>query len=362
MDLQTFKSNISLKYIMSYNKIPFIEVSGDNYEVGYQIGKKFKKQIAKTVKIPEIVATEHKLFKIGYFEKLSSKYFPYANKYFPDIINEIKGIADGANQDFEKIWLLNVEEVIFDRYFDKCTTIVARTTNNRIIVGHNEDFHKDFLDNMAMIKVSLNNGVDFLSLIFTGMLAGSSISINSSGITQIINSVSHNDTRIGIPKNFIARKALEAKGINEILSYLKIKERASGYSYNLIKDNEVYCIETSAVQNKVMKIKTPNFVHTNCYVSDLSKDLEKAIYSIRRKELIENLFKKYKNVDEKVIKNILNIKSKIYNGKEVVICHNNIKNEEDMTLATAFTEIGSNIISVIKDPSRNNKCDEYSLD
>jgi isopenicillin-N N-acyltransferase-like protein len=341
---------------MSGDKIPLIEVSGDNYEIGYQIGKKLKKQIAKTIKFPEEVAEAHNLYKIGYFEKLAEKYFPYANKVFPELISELKGMADGSEQEFNKLWLLNVEEVLFDRYFDKCTTIITRNKEN-ILLGHNEDFYKGFKDNLAFVRGNLDNGTSFLGLTFAGMICGSSVSINSNGITQAINSLTPLDTQVGVPKNFIARKSLEIKNVNELLNLLKIQNRSSGYCHNIIKNNKIYCIESTAKNYFVAEVKKNYFVHANDYLSKIGRGSESKPLSFSRRVLLNDYLSRIKNIDESGVKSLLS-----FRNKKIEVCRHEDKNEEDMTLASAYIDVGTNTINLIKGQPCKGKYYSYSLD
>ena len=342
-----------LKIFMS-NKFPLIEVSGDNYEIGYQMGKKLKKQISQTIKIPNNIAKAHEHFNINHFHNAAKRYLPYANKYFPEYIKELQGIADGSKQSFDDIWMLNTEEVLFDKYFDKCTTLIARNKKN-ILIAHNEGFDKKFLDNMIVVKTHIENGSSFLALTFAGMICGYSISINSHGITQLINSLDPKDVCVGIPKNFIARKALEMSSLKDIVNLQKIKERSSGYAYVFVKDNKVFSLETTAKKYDLFEVKDNYFVHANSYLSKLVKFSKPSPYSTKRVNHALGVFKKSPLIDESVLKNILS-----YRSKDVDICFHKSKHD-DMTLASVLTVSGSNVLRISKGPACNNKYFEYSL-
>ena len=64
---------------------------------------------------------------------------------------------------------------------------------------------------------------------------------------------------------------------------------------------------------------------------------------------------KYSAVDESIIKRILSCKT-----KNAEICYHKSK-YEDMTLASALTVSGSNVLMISKNPARSNKYYEYSL-
>lgn len=336
--------------------IPLIEVTGDYYDIGCQIGSSLKKQIKKTVKFPAKVAKEHQFFKIDYFVEAAQKYFSYANKYFPNLISEVKGIADGSGQDFDMIWLLNVEEILIDDYFDKCTSIVLREENDKIYLYHNEDFEDYYANNLAIIKANINNKVKFLSLTFAGMLCGSSISVNSFGLVQGINSLHPRDYRVGVPKNFISRAILECKNIKEALDVIKIKERASGYNHILVQGNNIIDVETTATKFKVFNVKDNIFVHTNNYLYNKFLDSEELESSKARLSVAKEIINKNKLVDKNVIMRLLS-----YHDKKSAICKHKNKGFGESTLSSLIADSTDLKIYATKGNPCKNRHEVYSL-
>ena len=338
-------------------KIPLVEVSGDYYDIGYQIGEALKSNIKKTIKFPIKIAKEHQYFKIDYFVEVARKYFPYANKYFPNLVTELKGISDGSDQDFDMIWLLNIEEVLIDNYFDKCTSIVFREVDDKIYLYHNEDFEKYYSNNMAVVKANVNNKVKFLSLTFAGMLPGSSVSLNSFGLIQCINSLHTKDYRLGIPKNFISRAVLEVKNINEALKIIKLKYRASAYNHILIHKNDVVDVETTAVKYKLFSVKDKVFVHTNHYLHKKFFDNEDLLGSKWRYNSIFDIIKNSKVIDKNTFVNILS-----YHGKDFSVCKHVSKSISDVTLASVIVDSSDLKMCIAKGGPCKNKHEVYSLE
>ncbi len=335
------------------SKIQLIEVEGSYYDVGFQMGSALKNKIKKTIKIPEKVAREHKFFKIDYFIKISQKYFPYANKYFPQYVTELKGIADGADQDFNLVWLLNTEEVLIDMYFDKCTSIILKENGNMHLY-HNEDFEQTYANNLAIVKAKINNSAKFLSLTFAGMLPGSSVSVNSSGMVHGVNSLHPKDTKIGLPKNFIARALTEAKSVNDALKILKNKDRASAYNHILIQNGRAFSIETTADKYKILKVKEDCFAHTNNYLTKLRKFSNITEESTARYNKILYMLKNYKNPDHNFILRIL--KS---HDKKAPICRH--KNDSDITLASVIVDCNNLTMKVNNGSACRGEYEEFFL-
>jgi len=87
-----------------------LEVNGSYRDIGYQIGQVFKKNINEVInrrskwhsKLINIIKSEDG-------QKLSAKLLELSQKHFPDVIEEIKGMADGAGIQFDHIWAINIK-------------------------------------------------------------------------------------------------------------------------------------------------------------------------------------------------------------------------------------------------------------
>lgn len=203
----------------------------------------------------------------------SLPYFEVTQKYFPHLIEEMKGLANGIEMPLERVWAFNCRDEVVDSYKEKCSSVFIKTSSGWI-VGHNEDdYWKDFRSEEMrnyyfMISKSISgNNMTYLACPF--MLGGETISINSSGIIQTINTLHHSDIQIGVPKNIIARAIAEVDSLDAVKNILSNTKRASGYCHNLLIKNSLHCIESNAMEFECIKI-SDRFVHTNHYLGTLS--------------------------------------------------------------------------------------------
>lgn len=105
--------------------------TGSHYEAGFKWGKKLNSFGIKLDFCPTFELTEDKYI---FSEQCSEVY----NKYFPEILEEIKGIADG-NGICEK----TLRTILFSMYcfeLNNHCTCFAISTDNEIIFGRNSDF------------------------------------------------------------------------------------------------------------------------------------------------------------------------------------------------------------------------------
>jgi len=256
--------------------LPLIEASGRPFEMGKAVGRKcsklasnYKKGIADSIAHgtgqpwPLAVAR-------------AQHYLPHAEEFYPDFIEEIRGYAEGARQSFEEMFALCCHELLFPAAFRGCTDIVVNgdvTSDGRVLAGHNEDWSDDQLNTVVLLHAKPKGKPEFFCTAYAGLLP--SCGMNSAGVSLTGNALSQNDMRIGIPKSFPVRKALEARRIGEALAYAMPPNRASSYN-NIVtdKNGEIYDLEGSATDCAWIYGHGGYLVHTNHYTAEKMQKFE----------------------------------------------------------------------------------------
>jgi isopenicillin-N N-acyltransferase-like protein len=203
-----------------------------------------------------------------------------AARAFPQLIDELKGYAEGADVSFGDLWALCIEDEVSESPAEKCTTIV---TNGGSLVAHNEDWEGDAANSICVLRKSVGN-TSIFELAYLNGLGGNSMSINSHGFVHAVNSVTHTDRQIGVPKNLVARWLSETYSPSDDLAALARLRRASGYHHCLVGlDGQLWSMECSATQ-QVLKRPAAPFVHTNHYLTRLSAlERERDVWGTRRR-------------------------------------------------------------------------------
>ncbi len=196
-----------------------------------------------------------------------------AREHFPGYIDELQAYAEAARIPLPELWALSIEGDLDDLSPEKCTTVV---TNGGRLVIHNEDWDEDAAEAICVLRKTLA-GVTTLEIYYYAVpLGGSAISIGSNGYVHAVNSLSHEDGRVGVPKNVIARWLSDTRDPSADFERLKALPRASGYNHVLVSRNgEVLDIESSAERQVLLRPKLPH-VHTNHYLSGDLEDCEAA--------------------------------------------------------------------------------------
>lgn len=321
---------------MNTNKLPVVEAKGTNYQIGMAIGTVCRKQIRKRVSVNK------KFYKLrtdipyqSYVEK-GMAFLEPCLKYFPQYVEELKGIANGAKLPFEDIFMCVVEEelvhVANDIPLMKCTTVATKTKEDKYILGHNEDYGAEYRDGLYVIKAKQKgNKPDFIGVGYLGTLPGSSIAINSKGIAFSNNSANSTGISLGVPKDFLLRAAIDAHTQKSAIKKLSFKSRSMGNNSIFVSKDGITCVETSRNKQAILSSKR-HMAHTNHYLHHKFYDDKKRRTS---KESVKRLYyadKKLENIklkDEQTLKKILS------NHKSGICSHPN-KKISYMTIASSI--------------------------
>ncbi|OGK62653.1 hypothetical protein A2334_03225 [Candidatus Roizmanbacteria bacterium RIFOXYB2_FULL_38_10] len=287
----------------------------DHYEAGYLLGQLTAKMQTAYIKAFHLPAPWDILI------KKSLPFLDVTKKVFPQYIDEINGLANGAKIPFEKLWVFHcIDEVMEKQHIERCTSIFLKQENGSgYIVGHNEDWDVWTGEYFFILKRTLDNKT-VVELGLAGLISGGTICINSSGMIQAINSLYHTDYQIGIPKQIVARWLSSRESLEEVKEEFPKLRRAAGYCYNMSKKTKVLSIESSARRYEFFETNK-NYVHTNHYIGTLKeveKQYKEEMQSLGRYQHIRSVLSQVHTVN--VLKDLLlyttNDDSSVYRTKE----------------------------------------------
>ncbi|MFW9991664.1 MAG: C45 family autoproteolytic acyltransferase/hydrolase [Candidatus Odinarchaeota archaeon] len=260
---------------------PLLEVSGTHYEIGTQIGRKFKEKIHKGFTESRGVKQllEWDRLKPERLDKVEQ----LGKKYFPRYMDEITGIADGSGMDYRKVLAVNFMHVPFVERKDKvstldemaeenCSTAIFRFPDHKMVC-HNEDLDPVLGKYSYFLHYKLADGSSFLAFAYCGCIPGLSFGFNSYGIVKTCNSLSDPYKKMGIPRILFGRSILEAKSLSEAVTRTQQHSpRSGGASYNLVSlhDDQAVNVETTSISAAITPI-TGRYFRTNHYISDRLK-------------------------------------------------------------------------------------------
>ena len=252
---------------------PLIRVKGTHREIGRQIGEVCQNQVLHSLENARaMIDSAYSVLELTLegAQIQARKYIPFAQERYPQYVEEMIGIAEWAEVDFDDIAVLNaMEAVTMDAlHLTKCTTMAVngdRTADGHVLVAHNEDWLPEDEEDVYLIHASPEDEAPFLAMTYGGLLPN--IGFNAFGIAQCCDSVYPSDSRIGIPRLVVSRAVLAARTPSEAIRNTLIERRAAGYNHLLAHESgEMYNVEVSARRFAIQYAEEDFVVHTNHYL------------------------------------------------------------------------------------------------
>jgi isopenicillin-N N-acyltransferase-like protein len=184
----------------------------------------------------------------------------------PHLVEQIRGMADGAEQPFAMLMAANAFEEIYGQVelgvgsmtpLERCTDVVIRGAEGPML-GHTEQWYAGDEGAVGIVIDIPDDGPALLAPVVAGTLP--LVGINEHGVAVGAMSLSARDERMGIPRALIARDVLDAHDAADATARATRPGRAGGYSYQLAFPEETaIVVETTGSREAV----TAANVHTN---------------------------------------------------------------------------------------------------
>ena len=269
---------------MKTTEMTIIELSGSPRERGRIHGETAKPLIAAVVEswradlgnFGKKSAGNHSVYLDSYLDQFHSQtgYLAAIKKWTPDLFEEVKGIAEGAEQDFERILGLQLmdEEWVFGlrknltKPTNKCTAFALKNQENGIsFAGQNMDTPSWVEGNQVLLRV-MPTETSPEALIFSMADNVGLSGLNANGLGVTCNTLSQLNYAIdGLPVAFIVRSILEKKSIEQAEEFLRNIPHASGQNYILSSPGDSRCFECcgTSVSRYVPDTHQGRIFHTN---------------------------------------------------------------------------------------------------
>jgi isopenicillin-N N-acyltransferase-like protein len=251
-----------------------IEARGSHHEVGQLIGHGCQTQIRSMLaslhaELPDGITWPEVL-------EQSQRYLAFSREVYPQYIEELEGIAEGADVPFDEVFLSICEELWESAAWHGCTDMAARgraTLDGSTLVAHTNDLLPQAEENLAILKIQAGDEPEFLGVSPGGIAI--SAGFNAVGISLTGNQLDNNDIRPGVPRLLVVRAILTSRYLSEAMDHCLLPQRASSYNNVMADTNgEVYSMEGSATDCEPIYIENDVLAHTNHYVSSAMRCFE----------------------------------------------------------------------------------------
>lgn len=272
---------------------------GTHYKAGLHYGSMlYKRGINPIDNI--FISDERKMFAI--------RCLPIYEKFYPEIIQEIKGIADGLKIDY-----MDIANFLFTMYsftFENKCSCIAVSSNGKTIFGRNSDFDISIEKLCDSTYYKLDSGYSFIgnTTAWTQIEDG----INEFNLAAGLTFIYPIKINYGLNSGMLVRYILEkCKTTSEAIKVLKNIPIASAQTITLAdEDGYIATVECNCDKVVVLNSEKQECVFaTNHFVSKEMQQYQyngnDDIYSHKRYETIVNAFKNNKNFSLDFMKNLL---------------------------------------------------------
>ena len=142
----------------------FVEISGTPYEMGYQLGSATKLAIASTL---DYLTKRFRHWDDAQFESARERHMAYTEKLMPDLVEEIRGIADGSGFAFKWIYLANFYASLRAAN-EGCSNIIFTETPDGPLLGKANDLPVSEGKHAGLCLVRPKDGMAWLALSHPG--------------------------------------------------------------------------------------------------------------------------------------------------------------------------------------------------
>lgn len=265
---------------------PLIEVSGPPRERGRSYGRQAKARIAKGIALYSGQLRNSSLGWDG-VRGLVRAYLPVIERFDATYIDEMRGIAEGADAEFEEIVLLNARTEILKlgqrpdlraqleaEDPDGCTGVIVMpgaTRDGRLIHAQNWDWKAECAETAIVLKIRREDGPDILTFTEAGGLARSGF--NSAGIAITANYLeSDRDYRqVGVPLAVIRRKALQTEHVAMAMHAVYVTPKSASNNL-MVSHRDGVAIDFECAPDESFQVHPERglLVHANHWVSPVA--------------------------------------------------------------------------------------------
>lgn len=275
---------------------PKYNLQGSPHEIGVQHGQHAKALVNKCISNYQLI---FQVIGNASWDEITSeaqKYLPAIEKHFPELVEEMQGVADGAEVDFLSILAINARsELLFSRKMlrqDGCTSygITAVKGGGSTVIGQNWDFPEPTKEPLILLEIEQKNKPKVLMITEAGIVG--KIGLNSAGVGICMNALMTDGAINGIPLHIAMRGVLDSATLNDALDKTATCDVASAINF-VLADHEVGPVNMEIIPGdyELTFPKDEFVVHTNHLASErlLNKTTD-----LNRTIMLDTFIRKYR--------------------------------------------------------------------
>ena len=314
--------------------------SSSSFDCGVQIGR------GQRTRIREALKTQHGSSLIAFVATtpgaaLYQDYLSLHEQVYPHLVDEVRGLANGAGVEFQHLMALNLEFELMSKgnvsnegYVKGCSDFHLVKGANIRGWGHNEDGNARDNDLFYFVSANISANISnmssssttttssslsssYFSFTYAGRLSGWAWSYNTFGLVFTVNGLFVlPDTKLGLGINFVARDLLDSTSVDNLIVRAQRSGQDGGSHFNVGNifqdgiDNQLQLsIETGFAGTTIQEIDGTSmdgiadwYAHFNAYLHvdtyPQAGDYTSSVFRMARATTLSQKMKKKKKKKE----------------------------------------------------------------
>lgn len=259
---------------MTAHTFPLIDVSGDAYAMGRAHGEQARALVHRyLIWIDRITGISR--------DRLCEnalKFVPMMEAASPAFVDEIRGLADGADISFEEAVLCQARAEASHTHDGGCSAFAltgAATASGNTLAGQNQDLEPEYADVAVLLRVRPDDGrPDALMFTFAGQLGYAGM--NAHGVAHFANALYDSPWQPGLPHYPLKRLMLEQRTVDDCVGLLR-QHRTCSAANVVVADGEGHIGDIEVRPEGIILFEDthPDMrLHTNHYLTPEYADYE----------------------------------------------------------------------------------------
>jgi len=270
--LQLARDGLDVVFL-EMHRFPLIEISGEPFERGRQYGERAAGLIQFNLEgYWRLFQRDTSLDRAAVLEQ-ARRYLRPIEGYAPHLLEEMRGIAEGAGVSLDEVLALNCRTEILSLgtipLREECTGLFVApeaTADGHTLLAQNWDWANVMRGGMVLLRIEQPGRPTVLTLTEAGMVG--KIGLNSAGVGVCTNFLRHDHRRIGVPFHLILRETLEAHRLGLAVAAIYRHVRADSGNYLLAHaDGEAVDLEATPSDVGFLHPQNGLLVHTNHFLT-----------------------------------------------------------------------------------------------
>ncbi|KAA8906852.1 hypothetical protein TRICI_005091 [Trichomonascus ciferrii] len=254
--------------------VPEIRVKGSPYEIGFGHGSQAKDRVRRSIEFYTAYFKDMANVSWDEVRRVSLEFRPSIEQRFPELFEELRGLAEGAGLPLADVMALNVRtEIAFGLQItqatDGCTAMYWRASPKEVFLAQNWDWKEAQADALIALNAAPDGHPRFQIMTEAGILG--KIGLNEHGVGCCLNAISATGLDASkLPVHLALRRILNFDSAARAAQFLEKEYPCASAAHILVGDRDTGTgLEFSSTDVQELLPDANNCIfHSNHYVVD----------------------------------------------------------------------------------------------